>query len=118
MLLYVYFFFLIIRRPPRSTLFPYTTLSRSGRALGRRRRVVELVREPCGHRAERGEPLPVLLARGDPPQHRLDLSHDPAVNGALAQRQVEEVVPRHEGDPRPRSRLHANRSEEHTSELQ
>src|SRR6202521_6229667 len=25
-----YFFFLMIRRPPRSTLFPYTTLSRSG----------------------------------------------------------------------------------------
>src|SRR5256885_12042077 len=27
----VYFFFLMIRRPPRSTLFPYTTLFRSGR---------------------------------------------------------------------------------------
>src|SRR5216683_4091619 len=25
----VFFFFLMIRRPPRSTLFPYTTLSRS-----------------------------------------------------------------------------------------
>src|SRR5207248_11236863 len=34
-LLYFYFlfifFFLMIRRPPRSTLFPYTTLFRSGR---------------------------------------------------------------------------------------
>src|SRR2546429_4927116 len=27
------FFFLMIRRPPRSTLFPYTTLFRSGRAV-------------------------------------------------------------------------------------
>src|SRR2546425_7775017 len=27
--LYRYFFFLMIRRPPRSTLFPYTTLFRS-----------------------------------------------------------------------------------------
>src|SRR5690348_18450960 len=27
------FFFLMIRRPPRSTLFPYTTLFRSGRAM-------------------------------------------------------------------------------------
>src|SRR5260221_3289966 len=27
------FFFLMIRRPPRSTLFPYTTLFRSGRRL-------------------------------------------------------------------------------------
>src|SRR2546428_10114729 len=26
---FVYFFFLMIRRPPRSTLFPYTTLFRS-----------------------------------------------------------------------------------------
>src|SRR2546426_10551947 len=28
---YLFFFFLMIRRPPRSTLFPYTTLFRSGR---------------------------------------------------------------------------------------
>src|SRR2546426_12106148 len=28
------FFFLMIRRPPRSTLFPYTTLFRSGRRTG------------------------------------------------------------------------------------
>src|SRR5687768_12640928 len=33
-LLYL-FFFLMIRRPPRSTLFPYTTLFRSGRRSGR-----------------------------------------------------------------------------------
>src|SRR5260221_14109544 len=29
MLAYLFFFFLMIRRPPRSTLFPYTTLFRS-----------------------------------------------------------------------------------------
>src|SRR5690349_23930506 len=29
----MYFFFSLIRRPPRSTLFPYTTLFRSGCAL-------------------------------------------------------------------------------------
>src|SRR5205823_14544133 len=28
--LFTFFFFLLIRRPPRSTLFPYTTLFRSG----------------------------------------------------------------------------------------
>src|SRR5580698_10851003 len=33
-LLFSFFFFLMIRRPPRSTLFPYTTLFRS-RAQGR-----------------------------------------------------------------------------------
>src|SRR5438874_12267049 len=31
----VFFFFLMIRRPPRSTLFPYTTLFRSVLGLGR-----------------------------------------------------------------------------------
>src|SRR2546430_16420393 len=30
---YVFFFFLMIRRPPRSTLFPYTTLFRSPQRL-------------------------------------------------------------------------------------
>src|SRR5687767_9069279 len=30
----LFFFFLMIRRPPRSTLFPYTTLFRSQTALG------------------------------------------------------------------------------------
>src|SRR5256885_8505573 len=29
MIIYPFFFFLMIRRPPRSTLFPYTTLFRS-----------------------------------------------------------------------------------------
>src|SRR5256885_12689143 len=32
--LYLFFFFLMIRRPPRSTLFPYTTLFRSHSAPG------------------------------------------------------------------------------------
>src|SRR3712207_8987310 len=42
------FFFLMIRRPPRSTLFPYTTLFRSSRSdgpsgcYGRRRRRKEI----------------------------------------------------------------------------
>src|SRR2546430_12377716 len=31
-----YFFFLMIRRPPRSTLFPYTTLFRSSQVLQQR----------------------------------------------------------------------------------
>src|SRR5256886_11255520 len=36
-MLLVFFFFLMIRRPPRSTLFPYTTLFRSGAPLPRPR---------------------------------------------------------------------------------
>src|SRR2546429_9200802 len=31
---FLFFFFLMIRRPPRSTLFPYTTLFRSGSQAG------------------------------------------------------------------------------------
>src|SRR6266516_5756366 len=34
-LFYCFFFFLMIRRPPRSTLFPYTTLFRSPRGKSR-----------------------------------------------------------------------------------
>src|SRR3712207_6883479 len=43
-----YFFFLMIRRPPRSTLFPYTTLFRSGDrgTRGRRRTIRRLARRP------------------------------------------------------------------------
>src|SRR5207237_9780199 len=42
----LFFFFLMLRRPPRSTLFPYTTLFRSGREqqAGNGRRVLQ--REP------------------------------------------------------------------------
>src|SRR3712207_7130140 len=61
------FFFLMIRRPPRSTLFPYTTLFRSGRlplllprlrpqrdALGRRRRRARARGRPARPRREQG----------------------------------------------------------------
>src|SRR2546427_6590505 len=44
MLLFL-FFFLMIRRPPRSTLFPYTTLFRSILCLGKTpERIVEIAR--------------------------------------------------------------------------
>src|SRR2546422_3462198 len=54
------FFFLMIRRPPRSTLFPYTTLFRS--LVARRR--VQLRRhhpEPAGARSEDDAPPDVQL---------------------------------------------------------
>src|SRR3989449_11721107 len=37
----LFFFFLMIRRPPRSTLFPYTTLFRSPGEIARLRAIVE-----------------------------------------------------------------------------
>src|SRR6267143_2688034 len=42
----IFFFFLMIRRPPRSTLFPYTTLFRPGRARHDRRCRAADRREP------------------------------------------------------------------------
>src|SRR6266481_2648742 len=61
-----FFFFLMIRRPPRSTLFPYTTLfrprARSGRARG----------------AACGEPDPVDAHRVRPPR----AVHAPSAEGA------------------------------------
>src|SRR2546425_8482008 len=46
----LFFFFLMIRRPPRSTLFPYTTLFRS--------------RERVHRDAHDAQPLPRVRARG------------------------------------------------------
>src|SRR2546426_12073058 len=55
-----FFFFLMIRRPPRSTLFPYTTLFRSVLVAGARQR------GPGGALRERGDVLAVrhALVRG------------------------------------------------------
>src|SRR6266702_7419506 len=55
------FFFLMIRRPPRSTLFPYTTLFRSGESANRDR--------DGGPRPPRPEPWP------DRKSTRLNSSH-------------------------------------------
>src|SRR2546428_6803308 len=76
-IVFLYFFFLMIRRPPRSTLFPYTTLFRSECA-ARRRRVGP------GDRAARPSHLGVrtrvseLRFRGpeDRKSTRLNSSHD------------------------------------------
>src|SRR6266536_5642940 len=46
---FLFFFFLMIRRPPRSTLFPYTTLFRSPPRPGRRT-------PPRSHAAPRHHP--------------------------------------------------------------
>src|SRR3712207_7259995 len=82
-------FFLMIRRPPRSTLFPYTTLFRSPAAL------------PHVVRAER------------PPPPRRERAHRGAdggrAGGGRGLREAQRVPARHR---------QGARSEEHTSELQ
>src|SRR2546430_17714728 len=62
---YRFFFFLMIRRPPRSTLFPYTTLFRSRRRALRRHR-------PRDARFER---LGDAAAQRDRKSTRLNSSH-------------------------------------------
>src|SRR3712207_7383568 len=47
----VIFFFLMIRRPPRSTLFPYTTLFRSRHPRRMKSSIVTRASRPCWRRA-------------------------------------------------------------------
>src|SRR5690349_25038384 len=71
-----FFFFLMIRRPPRSTLFPYTTLFRSqrGQVVDDRRVPVQL---GDGGRPEQpfADPQRPLPAGGDRKSTRLNSSH-------------------------------------------
>src|SRR3712207_7823818 len=80
----------MIRRPPRSTLFPYTTLFRSGRA-----------GEPIRRRLRGGARLGLLLPRDHAEQ-------SPALVQRLHRAALRLALRRRCGD----------RSEEHTSELQ
>src|SRR3712207_7649866 len=67
--LYILFFFLMIRRPPRSTLFPYTTLFRSR----------------CGRRVRRaGRPLDA-----DPRLHAGASDRPPREDGVRPRRSEE-----------------------------
>src|SRR3712207_7429810 len=76
----MYFFFLMIRRPPRSTLFPYTTLFRSGCLRNRSRwvdgmdaRARPLFARRAEHRRGREADHPALLR--DRKSTRLNSSH-------------------------------------------
>src|SRR5205085_6127128 len=56
---FVLFFFLTTRRPPSSTLFPYTTLFRSHRVHRRRTHRRTGTAAPCVPRERRAAPAPV-----------------------------------------------------------
>src|SRR5262245_63899885 len=77
----LFFFFLLILRPPRSTLFPYTTLFRSVRRVGadRRRRGRGLERRDRGTARLAARPDPPGPAgpreQGDRKSTRLNSSH-------------------------------------------
>src|SRR5256885_9368871 len=72
-LISIIFFFLMIRRPPRSTLFPYTTLFRSVHLRGRIRHRRDR-RVPPQERPARGAPA-AAAQRGDRKSTRLNSSH-------------------------------------------
>src|SRR5260221_8939180 len=73
------FFFLMIRRPPRSTLFPYTTLFRShgafGRSRGDRLGTPPRRRRPADGSRVRGNDAVVEACRSDRKSTRLNSSH-------------------------------------------
>src|SRR3712207_6861407 len=85
----------MIRRPPRSTLFPYTTLFRSQAGVVTRDELVD------GHGEQRREDLPQLAQALEPP----------VVPDVAARRVAVVALPRPAQQP-------VGRSEEHTSELQ
>src|SRR5437660_12547868 len=65
-LCYFLFFFITLRRPPRSTLFPYTTLFRSRRLdHGRHLAALRLSVRPCSCLCGRGRPGSATLWSGD-----------------------------------------------------
>src|SRR5438105_10283392 len=72
------FFFLMIRRPPRSTLFPYTTLFRSS-GLGRNAEAEKHHRRALALREEVAAESPSTESRrelGDRKSTRLNSSHE------------------------------------------
>src|SRR3712207_6883432 len=74
---YILFFFLMIRRPPRSTLFPYTTLFRSrlSAAAAQERAAADLPDHRHRRVAGAGRDLRPGPARPDRKSTRLNSSH-------------------------------------------
>src|SRR3712207_8690815 len=69
------FFFLMIRRPPRSTLFPYTTLFRSKCALARAMTTLQPVRGTQSLLGEDADRMAAVVAALDRKSTRLNSSH-------------------------------------------
>src|SRR3712207_7510356 len=83
------FFFLMIRRPPRSTLFPYTTLFRSHRQLAAGLAAASPRRAASAHRGA------VRAGRLDPRQRlRLVAGPRPAADRARSEEHTSELQSR------------------------
>src|SRR5256885_13315411 len=101
---HVFFFFLMIRRPPRSTLFPYTTLFRSlalaeqlDRALGDPG-VELLADQPVRHRVVMPVDVDVVVeqldARIDRKSTRLNSSHLVISYAVFCLKKKKKIAPR------------------------
>src|SRR3712207_7133784 len=94
----------MIRRPPRSTLFPYTTLFRSGRE--QRGEVLVLGREPGGAAGEvgvrRDRVLPVQQAAVERRAVRVDRSEEHTSELQSRQYLVCRLLLEKKTSPRPR----------------
>src|SRR5258708_19932901 len=71
---FLFFFFLMIRRPPRSTLFPYTTLFRSHIMVNQQQRGCPDLTNRSGQRSS-GPPLGASICEIDRKSTRLNSSH-------------------------------------------
>src|SRR3712207_9332251 len=97
------FFFLMIRRPPRSTLFPYTTLFRSVHAVHEREELGDEGRlEALAHHVAGGGEGVYLVEEDDRGRLGLRLVEDGAQPRlALAPVLVEDLRPRDGDEVRP-----------------
>src|SRR4051794_41899218 len=77
--IFLHFFFLMIRRPPRSTLFPYTTLFRSD---FRKFRQGHRADRPGDDHSGRGQRAEFATHREDRKSTRLNSSH-PSISYAV-----------------------------------
>src|SRR2546426_8625900 len=96
----------MIRRPPRSTLFPYTTLFRSPRLPTPAGMTVFVMRSSA---RVGGGPSPVALggATGDRKSTRLNSSHLVISYAVFCLKKKKHTGLRHRDGDRPRRRVHA-----------
>src|SRR5580704_19069287 len=96
-------FFLMRRRPPRSTLFPYTTLFRSGRR-DRLRAVIDVRLYTPG--ADAGRP--------DRKSTRLNSSHPSTSYAVFCLKQKKKITPKRSGPKTKKNATHQQRSSTHS----